>query len=139
MKDQIMKNYPYRIELHAHTSPCSGCSHLTPEELVALYGEKGYDGVVLTNHFEPGKLSLGKNEAVAVQMQDYEKAKAAARQYGMQVYLGVELRFSENINDYLIYGVNEALLGTFYDYISTDVRTFRREVALPESVFLQAQ
>ena len=36
MKDTIMQRYPYRIELHAHTSPCSRCGHLTPEELIRL-------------------------------------------------------------------------------------------------------
>lgn len=138
MKESIFKEYPYRIELHAHSNPCSGCSHLSPEELVRLYAEKGYDGIVLTNHFEPGKLPLGKAEAVAMVMGDYEAARNAAQQYNMEVYLGAELRFCENINDYLIYGVNEELLGLFFDYIPRDAATFRREVSLPDSVFLQA-
>ena len=42
MKEDIIKQYPYRIELHAHTSPASTCSHVKPEELVQLYHEKGY-------------------------------------------------------------------------------------------------
>ncbi|MBO5049381.1 MAG: PHP domain-containing protein [Oscillospiraceae bacterium] len=138
MKEQILKKYPYRIELHAHTAPASACSHLKPEELVQLYHEKGYDGVVITNHFDPDKLSLDKKEAVSLLLQDYIRAKEAAKKYAMTVYLGVELRFQENINDYLIYGVDEKLLEIFYDYIPTDVVTFRREVALPHSVFLQA-
>ena len=138
MKYQIFKQYPYRIELHAHSNPSSGCSCLSPEMLVRLYAEKGFDGLVLTNHFEPGKLELGKSEAVATVIRDYEAAKKAAQQYGMQVYLGAELRFRENINDYLIYGVNEELLGIFFDYIPYDVAAFRREVTLENSVFLQA-
>lgn len=138
MKDTIMQRYPYRIELHAHTSPCSRCGHLTPEELIRLYHEKGYHGVVITNHFEPDKAVFGKEEAVAMVLRDYRAAKAAGAEYGIRVYLGVELRFQENFNDYLIYGVDEKLLDTFYDYLSADVQTFRREVALPESVFLQA-
>ena len=138
MKQQILQQYPYRIELHAHTCPCSGCGKLKPEELVRLYHEKGYHGVVLTNHFEPGKISYGKEEAVAMVMRDYEAAVKAAEQWGMRVYLGIEMRFQENINDYLIYGVNRELLGIFYDYIPTDAATFRKEQPLPNSVFLQA-
>ena len=138
MKEHIFKQYPYRIELHAHTTPASSCSHLKPEELVQLYHEKGYDGLVITNHFDPGKLSLGKVEAVAMLLRDYQAAKETAKKYGMTVYLGAELRFQENMNDYLIYGVDEDLLGVFYDYIPTDVVTFRKEVTLPNSVFLQA-
>ena len=48
MKERIFKQYPYRIELHAHITPASSCSHLKSEELVKLYHEKGYDGVVIT-------------------------------------------------------------------------------------------
>ncbi len=138
MKNEILMMYPYRIELHAHTNPCSGCSQLGPEELVRSYYEKGYHGVVLTNHFEPGKLSFGKEEAVKMHIRDYESAKNVAQKYGMTVYLGVELRFQENINDYLIYGVDEGMLRSFYDYIPTDLATFRKACPLPESVLLQA-
>ena len=138
VKENILSQYPFRIELHTHTNPCSGCSMLKPEELVRLYYEKGFDGVVITNHLEPGKQAFGKAEAVAMHMRDYEAAKAVAEQYGIKVYLGAELRFQENINDYLIYGVNEEYLGLFYDYLGTDVATFRKEVKMPNSVFLQA-
>ena len=138
MKIQFFEQYPYRIELHAHTNPGSGCSSLKPEELVQLYAEKGYHGVVITNHLEPGKMLLGKEEAIAMLLRDFNAAKAAAEQYGIAVYMGVELRFEENFNDYLIYGVNEELLKVFYDYIPTDLKTFRSEISLSNSVLLQA-
>ena len=138
MKEQILKQYPYRIELHSHTNPGSGCSSLKPEELVQLYAQKGYHGVVLTNHLEPDKQKFGKEEAVAMHMRDFLAAKEAAEKLGLMVYLGVELRFCENINDYLIYGVDESLLGLFYDYIPYNLATFRSQVNLTNSVFLQA-
>jgi len=56
----------------------------------------------------------------------------------MQVILGAEIRFEENHNDYLIYGVDEAVLSACYDYLGKGVEAFRREVYLPNSVFLQA-
>ena len=77
MKEHIFKQYPYRIELRAHTTPASSCSNLKPEELVQLYHEKGYDGLVITNHFDPGKLSLGKVEAVAAAPADSVYAQRA--------------------------------------------------------------
>ena len=138
IKNQLLSCFPYQIELHAHTKPASMCSDFPPEELVRIYAERGYHGLVITNHFDPGKLSLGKDCAVRAMMQDYEEAVKAGQQYGLQIYFGVELRFAENCNDYLIYGVDEALLGTFYDYIPKGVEAFRREVSLPNSVFLQA-
>ncbi|MBR5570286.1 MAG: hypothetical protein IKW10_05260 [Oscillospiraceae bacterium] len=48
MKKHIFSQYPYRIELHAHTNPASGCSTLTPGQLVEFYAEKGVDGIVIT-------------------------------------------------------------------------------------------
>lgn len=138
MKEQILKQYPYRIELHSHSNPASGCSRLKPEELVRIYSEKGYHGLVLTNHLEPDKMRHGKQEAIAMHMRDYVAAKEAGERYGIAVYLGAELRFCENINDYLIYGADEALLGTFYDYIPEGLERFRAEVSMPDSVILQA-
>ncbi|MBQ4037169.1 MAG: CehA/McbA family metallohydrolase [Clostridia bacterium] len=38
----------YRINLHAHTTHSDG--KLTPEQVKALYAEKGYDGVAFTDH-----------------------------------------------------------------------------------------
>lgn len=138
MKEQLLSHYPYQIELHAHTMPCSGCSEFSPQELVRLYAQRGYHGLVITNHFEPYKLNLGKEAAVNAVLEDYEAACKAGEQYGIRIYLGVELRFCENSNDYLIYGVDEKLLGVFYDYIPAGVEVFRREVKMPDSVFLQA-
>ena len=48
VKEQLQKQYPYKIEMHAHTSPCSPCGTVTPDELVNIYSKLGYDAVVLT-------------------------------------------------------------------------------------------
>ena len=138
IKNQLLTDYPYQIELHAHTKPCSCCSEFLPRELVQIYAQRGFHGLVITNHFEPSKLQLGKQGARKALLQDYEDARIAAEAYGLRVYLGVEVRFEENFNDYLIYGVDESLLETIFDYIPKGVEAFRREVALPNSVFLQA-
>ena len=36
IKEQLEWQYPYRIEMHAHTSPCSPCGTETPDELVNI-------------------------------------------------------------------------------------------------------
>ena len=36
VKEQLQKQYPYKIEMHAHTSPCSPCGTVTPDELVNI-------------------------------------------------------------------------------------------------------
>lgn len=138
IKEYLSGLYPYRIELHSHTNPVSGCSEIPPEELVRIYSEKGVHGIVITNHLTPSLLNQDKDGAICRYLSDYEKAKDAATAYGMSVFLGAELRFSENMNDYLLYGVDMEILKTCYDYLSQTVTAFRQEVALPNSVFLQA-
>ena len=50
---QIKEVYPYRLELHAHTSPASRCSQVKPEDVVTIFHNAGYDGIAITNHFFP--------------------------------------------------------------------------------------
>ena len=137
-KAALYNQYPYRIELHAHTSPVSVCSEISPEDLVRIYSKKGFHGVVITNHFIPSLLSMSEDKAIDWYISDYEKAVAEAESYGIKIYLGAEIRFSENINDYLIYGVNREILKTCYRYLKGTVSSFREKVQLPDSVFLQA-
>lgn len=136
--DMLRGMYPYRIELHAHTNPVSGCSEIPPEALVRMYREKGVHGIVITNHMIPSLVQKEKEDAINWYLSDYEKAREAGKELGISVFLGAELRFSENINDYLLYGADTEILKTCYDYLDRTVTDFRKEVSLPESVFLQA-
>ena len=54
-KEQLKEQYPFRIELHAHTHPVSGCSQVSPEELVNLYADLGYHALVVANHLCLGR------------------------------------------------------------------------------------
>ena len=51
IRDQLKNEYPYRLELHAHTYPVSRCSEVFPTELVDIYRSLGFNGLVVTNHF----------------------------------------------------------------------------------------
>ncbi len=139
IKKQLSELYPYRIELHAHTSPMSPCSQILPEEMVDTYIAKGYDAVVITNHFI-GYLfeGISKQEALDRFLADYEKAVEYAKDKPLRVFLGAEARFDEYINDYLVYGVDREILSTIYDYFPKGVEAFRKEVKLENSVFTQA-
>lgn len=79
IKEALSLQYPYRIELHAHTNPVSGCSEISPEELVRVYGQMGFHGVVLTNHMTPGQRSMDMDTAVGRHLQDYNQAKTAGK------------------------------------------------------------
>ena len=102
--------YKYKLELHAHTSPVSSCSELPPAEVISRLHAQGYHGVVITNHFYSGGKFMKTDDPVGTYLADYYAAKEAGEAVGMQVLLGAEYRFDENTNDYLVFGVTEALL-----------------------------
>ena len=51
----------YKYQMHTHTSPCSRCGRLTPEELAQSLAEGGYQGAVLTNHFKGGNSGIDRS------------------------------------------------------------------------------
>ena len=137
IKEELKQLYPYRIELHAHTSPVSNCSQISPREMAETYYNKGYDAVVITNHFYSAP-NESKNEKLDWYLSDYEATKSEAEKYNLKVLLGAEIRFWENSNDYLIFGVDREILSICYDYLEKGIIQFRNEVKLPDSIFIQA-
>jgi len=139
MKTELTETYKYGIEMHAHTSPVSPCSHISPEEMVKTYSALRYDAVVISNHFIKFLVEgYTKEEAIDRYLKDYEDTCKAAEKCGLKVLLAAEVRFDENSNDYLIYGVDRSILETVYDYFPKGLAAFREEVGLERSVFLQA-
>lgn len=141
IKARLGAEYPYRIEMHAHTAPQSKCGELAPDEVVELYARKGFDAIVLTNHFMGDGYMVGENkeEKVKEYLRGFEEARAAGEKCGIKVYLGLEIRFSrENDNDYLIYGADEEIVASCYDFLEGSLLDFRENMPLPKSVFLQA-
>lgn len=139
VKQMLSEQYPYKTEMHAHTLPVSPCSDVYPEEMVQIYHEKGYHAIVIANHFIHELMEgLTKEEAINRFVSNFEEAKKAGEQYDINVIMGMELRFTENTNDYLIYGVDNNILSVCYDYLTKGVETFRKEVELAKSVFVQA-
>jgi len=139
-KETLKKQYKYRIEMHAHTMPISGCSEISPAEMAEIYHSKGYDAIVITNHFYKNSYGkdLPKEEFLASYLNAYEETAHEAKKYGLDVLLGAEIRFTENTNDYLMYGVDKGILSTACDYFEKGLRAYRTEVSLPDTVFVQA-
>ena len=130
--------YKYKIELHAHTSPCSGCSEIPPEKIIELLHGKGYDAVQITNHFYPGGKFMQSDDPVGTYLQDFYAAKEAGEKAGMKVYMGAEFRFSENSNDYLVLGVDEAFLRETVTRLDMGIDAFYREYHSDSLLILQA-
>ncbi|MGI5894135.1 MAG: PHP-associated domain-containing protein [Candidatus Merdivicinus sp.] len=104
----------YRMELHCHTQGVSKCAEYPPEKAAELYIEEGYAGVVVTDHMNRHTFSHFDKETPWEQqiehfMSGYRRFHAAAGDR-LTVLLGMELRFDENDNDYLVYGADEEFL-----------------------------
>ena len=141
LREKLIKQYAYRTEMHAHTFPASLCSEVSPEQLVQTYSDLGYDTIVITNHFIYNYNFIkkyGKNKGIKMYYDEYETTKRFGQKYGINVILGAEIRFTENDNDYLIYGLTKEMLREIYDYLPFGVANFRKKYKMPDSIFIQA-
>ncbi len=139
LSDKIKEEYRYKYDLHVHTSPASPCGQVDPETTVKHYAELGFNGIVVTNHFRDYVFGhMPKEEALAFYLNDYRKAKEAGKKYGLDVILGLETRYPEYANDYLVYGVDEQDAARAFDYIYKDYRTFYNEFKSDKNLLIQA-
>ncbi|MBQ8345874.1 MAG: hypothetical protein IJY42_06400 [Clostridia bacterium] len=134
----ILKQYPYRTELHTHTSPVSACSKVTAPRVVALYHQFGCDALTITNHLNPLWMEGDPKERAREYLLDYELACEAAEGTGMRILFGVEIRFPENANDYLVYGVCPDDVEHFIRLLPYGIETFYKEAKTERNVILQA-
>ncbi len=137
--NQLKEQYPYILELHAHTSPASGCSQVPPEELVTAFAEAGYDGISITNHFFPDGGPDSKQRIIDAFIKDLELARETGEKLGVKIYQGAELRFPNvSDNDYLFFGYDYSMLPEIYDYMFTDLKTFVRDFKSEDMLIIQA-
>lgn len=103
----------YLFEMHCHTSEVSGCGRVEAIQAVKLLKQNGYSGVVVTDHLTPdgikGTCVADWNGFIEQFLTGYKLAKQEENQ-DFKVLLGAEIRFPENDNDYLLYGLNEEFL-----------------------------
>lgn len=131
-----INEYKYKAEIHAHTSPASGCAELSPDETLKRYSNIGFKAVTLTNHFY--YCDRPKDFIVNKFLNDFYDAQNAAEKYGIKVILGMEIRFPENCNDYLVYGIEESDVPHLFDFSKTDYVTFYKEFKNDKNLVIQA-
>ena len=105
----------YRYESHLHTMETSRCGYVRAADQVRAYHRLGYQGLCVTDHLHNTYLSLMDcrddwNACMDRFLHGYRSARKQAALQGMDVILGIELRFPENDSDYLVYGIDEAWL-----------------------------
>jgi len=101
-----------KLELHAHTSEVSPCGTIPARELIEYYKEKGFDGVVICDHFRESFFKLPDDrDNVNAFLKGYYLAKKTGDEIGVKVYLGAEIKLNSHPdNEYLLYGIDEEFL-----------------------------
>ena len=122
----------YQFDVHMHTAETSKCGRIPAADLVDRYKAAGYDGIIITDHLHEEYISLlycydDWDTCVDRFLDGYKRAKKRGDEVGVQVFLAAELRFAENDNDYLVYGIDEAWLRAHpYPFRMGPVEYFRR-------------
>lgn len=109
----------YQLELHFHTDESSRCGKVPAAEGIRMYLERGYDGVAVTDHFSKTACVDPEEEgwdpkvwegACEKFLRGYREACKAAKGTSLRIYLGMEIRFPHDENDFLVYGFDEDFL-----------------------------
>lgn len=105
-----------KVEMHAHTSETSPCGNISASKLVNMYKDKGYDAVVITDHYSKWVMEhnsiIKPDEFTEFFLGGYHRAYRYAKDNNcdIKILLGVEVTLLEGPNDYLLYGIDEQFL-----------------------------
>lgn len=117
------------IELHAHTKENSACGHVGIVDLIEKYRAKGYDAVVITDHLNDWTVGIKDADKdwdgfVDKFYSPVREGREYAEKYGMRIFFGCEMRFENDENDYLVYGITPELLKANPDIRKTNIEKF---------------
>jgi len=115
----------YLYETHMHTSEASACGVASGEQQAAAYKQRGYTGIIITDHFINGYSSCPNNltweEKMRFFVKGYENAKKTGDIIGLDVFLGWEWRNTTG-SEFLTYGLDLDFLLSYprLDIMSTE-------------------
>lgn len=122
----------YKFDTHVHTSEVSSCGHVAGAKMARLYEEAGYSGIVITDHFHSFFFDqlpdLSWHQKVSHYLSGYHAALDEEKKIGLTVLLGMEIRFPESFNDYLVFGFDEAFLMEHKNLYTVGLKGFRRMI-----------
>ena len=131
---------PYLTELHAHTSEVSRCAHVDAAGVVDRYLNAGYSTLVIANHFNNYTLDIAGSDWQS-RADYYLRAWRRAVAYAgdrMHVLLGMEIRFPENSNDYLVFGLDEQYILSHPYLYDRNLRDFSESARADGLLVVQA-
>lgn len=99
----------FKYEMHLHSSMTSKCASSGSAEYVFAAREKGYSGIVFTNHFFRGNSAIDKQlpwrDFTEQYRRDWLCAKEQGDKYGIDVLFGLEEGYGSG-KECLIYGLS---------------------------------
>ena len=102
-----INDYPYKFEMHLHTSEASACAVNTGAEMVRAHFEAGYSGIYVTNHAWGGNTCIDRHLPFAEWVKEfssgYYNALKEGDKLGMGVFFGWESGYKGT--EFLIYGL----------------------------------
>ncbi len=123
----------YKTELHCHSRDASDCSHESAEGIVEKYLAAGYTTICLTNHFSPRSNDETEWEAKVDKLYYAHEKLVKASAGWLNIILGMELRFHQNSNDYLVFGFDRRYLLDRPELLKMTVGQFT-EMARPDGI-----
>ena len=116
----------YLYETHMHTSEVSECARSTAAEQVRSYKEKGYTGIIVTDHFINGNSRCPRDvpwkKIMDFFVTGYYNAKNEGDKIGLDVFFGWE--YTINGSDFLSYGMEPEFLYKYTDFGSYDIAKY---------------
>lgn len=131
------------FETHCHIKEISSCAVASAEEMVELYKNTEYEGIVLTNHInsstfkKAGLADAPWLEKAKHYLSGYYKVKELAKD-DLKILLGMEICFYNEPNDYLVYGFSEDFLLNCGDIMALSSKEFSKICKENGFLFIQA-
>lgn len=100
-------------ETHCHTKEISLCAKVPACGIPALYKQKGYGLIIVTDHYNRwtlDKLGTRRKTQIKRWLDGYRLVRRVGEQAGIRVLLGMELALTQGPEDFLIYGFDEEFL-----------------------------
>ena len=131
----------FKTELHCHSCDVSACARVDVNTIVNKFVDAGYSTLVLSNHFNSATYehlkSTDWNDWIDKFLLGYTKLKECASGK-LNILLGMELRFNENNNDYLVFGIDEELLRSQEGIFASNPWKFHEVAKEKGLLFIQA-
>jgi len=146
-------------EIHCHTKEVSACAYVKAKKIVQEHHKLGFKGICITDHYFEGFFDSHKEKTdeqiVNEYLKGYKSAKEEGDKLGLNVMLGMELRFVQDSNDYLVFGMDEQFIydnprmfemsiNSFVDFIkNTDIlivwaHPFRNNITMKDHHLFEA-